>query len=200
MAYYKRKKAIVKVNVNGRVMVDPSIHRRINPNYPISLVRPKDGESSEDDEDTDNDVDSTSDSDENGGEERVQYVTKLVKDPKGRMQLVRMPKDVAADMDKENLTKIEAAEIDSSGDEDEEAEAEGSKPVPKFSDDEYLTASSVVLGFSFGEKLWLELTVSGINDISWNDKAYESLVLEPKTKETVKVGRPHSLLIVGFRS
>ncbi|EHA23804.1 hypothetical protein ASPNIDRAFT_129504, partial [Aspergillus niger ATCC 1015] len=42
MAFYKKKRSVIKVNINGRVMVDPAIHRRINPNYPISTVRPKD--------------------------------------------------------------------------------------------------------------------------------------------------------------
>jgi hypothetical protein len=47
----------------------------------------------------------------------------------------------------------------------------------------------VVLGFAFAEKLWLEFTVSGIKEIQWNVTAYESLVLEPKTKDIVKVSR-----------
>ena len=61
------------------------------------------------------------------------------------------------------------------------------KPVPEFSDEEYLIASPVVLGFAFAEKLWLEFTVSGVKEIQWNETAYESLVLEPKTKDIVKV-------------
>jgi hypothetical protein len=51
-----------------------------------------------------------------------------------------------------------------------------------------LIASPVVLGFAFAEKLWLEFTVSGVKEIQWNETAYESLVLEPKTKDIVKVG------------
>jgi hypothetical protein len=43
------------------------------------------------------------------------------------------------------------------------------------------------LGFAFAEKLWLEFTVSGVKEIQWNETAYESLVLEPKTKDIVKV-------------
>ena len=58
---------------------------------------------------------------------------------------------------------------------------------PVFSDEEYLIASPVVLGFAFAEKLWLEFTVSGIKEIVWNDLAYDSLVLQPNTKEIVRV-------------
>src|SRR5699024_9036350 len=42
MAFFKKKRSVIKVNINGRIMIDPAIHRRINPNYPISTVRPKD--------------------------------------------------------------------------------------------------------------------------------------------------------------
>jgi hypothetical protein len=52
MAFYKKKRNIVKVNVNGRVMVDAAIFRRLNPNYPLSQVLP-DEYSDDDDDDSD---------------------------------------------------------------------------------------------------------------------------------------------------
>lgn len=198
MAYYKKKKSIIKVNVNGRVMIDPAIHRRINPNYPISLVRPKEQDILTEDEESD-DEDACciagSDSEDDGaqerdfeeGEEKVRYVTKVIKDNKGRMSIVRMTKDEAEEMNKEKLSKVETQDdaiIDGSSD---EGKPQGSKKTPEWTDEEYLIASPVVLGFSFGEKLWLEFTVSGVQDIRWNEHAYESLVLEKRTKETVKV-------------
>ncbi|ROW16792.1 hypothetical protein VPNG_01542 [Cytospora leucostoma] len=197
MAYYKKKKSIIKVNVNGRVMVDSAIHRRINPNYPISLVRPKEHDILTDDEDSDDEeggCGAGSDSEDGGhqdkdledGNEEVKYVTRIFKDDKGRVQLIRMTKDEAEELSKEKLTTVESRDdtiVDAS---DEEVKPKDAKKTPEFTDEEYLIASPVVLGFSFGEKLWLEFTVSGIKDISWNEKAYESLVLEPKTKETVK--------------
>lgn len=181
-------------------MVDASIHRRINPNYPISVVRPKEQDLLSDDEDSEDedgcgcegsdDEVAGQDKELEDGEERVKYVTKFLKDDKGRIQIVRVTKEEAEEMDKEKLAKVESrddAELEASDDEGDDAKAKNAKKVPEFTDEEYLIASPVVLGFSFGEKLWLEFTVSGIKDISWNDKAYESLVLEPKTKETVKV-------------
>jgi hypothetical protein len=42
MAYVKKRKQIIKVNINGRIMIDPAIHRRILPNYNVSTVKPKD--------------------------------------------------------------------------------------------------------------------------------------------------------------
>ncbi|KAK2614233.1 hypothetical protein N8I77_001079 [Diaporthe amygdali] len=197
MAYYKKKKSIIKVNVNGRVMIDPAIHRRINPNYPISLVRPKEQDILTEDEESDDEEGcciAGSDSEDDGaqerdfeeGEEKVRYVTKVIKDNKGRMSIVRMTKDEAEEMNKEKLSKVETQDdaiIDGSSD---EGKPQGSKKTPEWTDEEYLIASPVVLGFSFGEKLWLEFTVSGVQDIRWNEHAYESLVLEKRTKETVK--------------
>jgi SpoVK/Ycf46/Vps4 family AAA+-type ATPase len=77
--------------------------------------------------------------------------------------------------------KAQKVSDDDEGDEDDDAEE-----IPVFSDEEYLIASPVVLGFAFTEKLWLEFTVSGVEEIAWNEQAYESLVLEPSTKEIVK--------------
>lgn len=197
MAYYKKKKSIIKVNVNGRVMIDPSIHRRINPNYPISLVRPKEQDVLTEDEESDEDAccamgsdsedDMVHDRDLEDGEEKVRYVTKVIKDNKGRLSVVRMTKDEAEEMNKEKLSKVETQDdtiVDGSSD---EGKTQSSKKTPEWTDEEYLIASPVVLGFSFGEKLWLEFTVSGVQEIRWNEHAYESLVLEKRTKETVKV-------------
>ena len=197
MAYYKKKKAVVKVNINGRIMVDPSIHRRINPNYPISLVRPKDHDLLSDDDSSGGEsgcceCDSDLDMDGDDGE-KVKFVTKVFQDEKGNVQFIRMPKFGEDDNGgKEKLDKVAAKGEDSPQDtgEDSASQSPGTnkaKPVPEFSDEEYLIASPVVLGFAFAEKLWLEFTVSGVKEIQWNETAYESLVLEPKTKDIVKV-------------
>ncbi|KAJ4300653.1 hypothetical protein N0V88_003339 [Collariella sp. IMI 366227] len=205
MAYYKKKKSVIKVNINGRIMVDPSIHRRINPNYPISLVRPKDHDLLSDDSDDDDSDDESCcgcDSDMGGGDveldtDKLKFVTKVFHDTKGNVKFVRMPR---VDNDegvgaKEKLDKVDAKGGDGgspqvNGDEEKgkpgEPGAKDAKPVPEFSDEEYLTASPVVLGFAFAEKLWLEFTVSGVKEIQWNETAYQSLVLEPKTKDIVK--------------
>ncbi|KAI1403656.1 hypothetical protein F4819DRAFT_450776 [Hypoxylon fuscum] len=205
MAYQKKKKAIIKVNINGRIMVDPAIHRRINPNYPVSLVRPKDHDVLSDDEDSDEEGDGCGcESDDAGGAgleqiqeddedgSKVKYVTKVYKDNKGQVRTVRVPKDlVDSEGPKEKLDQVS-----SKGGEDKDDTAKSGEEVvreddkdatpPVFTDEEYLIASPVVLGFAFAEKLWLEFTVSGIKEISWNEHAYDSLVLQPNTKEIVR--------------
>ncbi|KAK3688629.1 hypothetical protein B0T22DRAFT_375886 [Podospora appendiculata] len=201
MAYYKKKKSVIKVNINGRIMVDPSIHRRINPNYPISLVRPKDHDVISDDEDSGDEsgcgCGSQSDNGDGGDqvlddEEKVKYVTRVVKDGKGKVRQIRMPKTDEDQGDgKEKLDQVsskgeETIHLNGDGRPREAAEDDDDKKPPQFTDEEYLIASPVVLGFAFAEKLWLEFTVSGVKEIQWNETAYESLVLEPKTKDIVK--------------
>ncbi|ORY59770.1 uncharacterized protein BCR38DRAFT_62956 [Pseudomassariella vexata] len=194
MAYYKKKKTVIKVNINGRIMVDPSIHRRNNPNYPISLVRPKDHDLLSDDEDSDEEggccgcesEDDAGDRDkgllDDDEEDNVKYVTKVYRDKNGDVHMVKVPRDAAeGDVPKEKLDKVASKAQKENSEDKDDAESK-----PTFTDEEYLIASPVVLGFAFAEKLWLEFTVSGVKEISWNEHAYESLVLETKMKNIVK--------------
>lgn len=181
-------------------MVDPSVHRRINPNYQVSVVRPKDQDILSDSEDSDddekaceNDASTTENacgSDDDAGCGKM--VTKVVRDAKGKVRMLRMPKSMVEDpaIQEKPLERVDEAKTGEEA--NEEQDSDKTKKALEFSDEDYLIASSVVLGFSFSEKLWLEFTVSGVNDIQWNDGAYESLVLESKQKDIVKVC--HSLL------
>lgn len=202
MAYYKKKKTAVKVNISGRIMIDSSIHRRINPNYPISIVRPKDHDTMSDDGGSDNEWGAGceySDSDGGNGpnrllqEKKVRHVTNAIQGRNGSVHFVRVTKaDDISEKKPETLSRVPEKDGDPIAADPTEDETEGEdgkteKTPPEFSDEEYLTASPVVLGFAFAEKLWLEFTVSSVKEISWNENAYQSLVLEPKTKDIVKV-------------
>lgn len=196
MAFYKKKKAIVKVNINGRVMVDPSIHRRINPNYQVSMVRPKDHETGEEGEESESEgsvfecFSGTEGDEESGSEDSYRYVTRLVKGKDGEFRLTKLLREDTEGGTGQKLDNV--ARKDGETDEKDDAESsEGAEDAEAagrvFSEEEYLISSPVVLGFAFSEKLWLEFTVSGIKEIQWNEGAYESLVLQPKTKDIVKV-------------
>ncbi len=183
MAFYKKKRQIIKVNINGRVMVDPAIHRRINPNYPISTVKPKDPDILEEEE-ADSDDDSCGccqSSEDDGGQRPVDQLEDADK-PKTRMKLVmdadERPHIVEVEMD-EHGNEVQKEDIDQLPGQDGVVERQ-------FDDEELLIASPVVLGFAFSEKLWLEFTVSGINDIDWNEGAFTSLVLPENQKSIVK--------------
>ncbi|EXJ70497.1 uncharacterized protein A1O5_06566 [Cladophialophora psammophila CBS 110553] len=181
MAYTKRKKQVLKINIDGRVMVDPSIHRRINPNYPASVIKPKDDPDGVILDDTDDECgcgfDSGSDVGGNNqttpSDETIQVQEtkkyKVVKTPEGQNAVVEVNS-------KEDIDWSQNAEP--IGDD---------KLSPhEFTEEELLIASPVVLGFAFGEKLWLEFTVSGISDVVFNDQAFESLVLPDNHKSIVK--------------
>ena len=183
MCFYKKKRGIVKVNINGRIMVDPCLHRRINPNYQISPVRPKDPDILSDGGDSDDNsccCDGNS-SDEEGQEMGVALEEddppktkfKVVKDKKERVHLVEVELD-------ENGNEIYKEKMDQLS----EVEEEPTERI--FTEEELLIASPVVLGFAFSEKLWLEFTVSGVKDIEWNVGAFDSLVLPDNQKSIVK--------------
>ncbi|KKK14841.1 hypothetical protein AOCH_004934, partial [Aspergillus ochraceoroseus] len=177
MAFYKKKRSVIKVNINGRVMIDPAIHRRINPNYPISTVRPKDpdflGGSDNDGSDDGCCCMSGSDSDQPGA-------TRLDSDtPQVKYKVVR---------DKEGRPRVIEVELDENGNEiQKESMDEVADPSDRdFTEEELLIASPVVLGFAFSEKLWLEFSISGISEIDWNEDAFDSLVLPENQKSIVK--------------
>ncbi|PKY04987.1 hypothetical protein P168DRAFT_235269 [Aspergillus campestris IBT 28561] len=177
MGFYKKKRTVIKVNINGRVMIDPAIHRRINPNYPISTVRPKDPDfldQSDDEDDEDGCCCAASDSDSDQACGRRDSDAPLV-----RYKVVR---------DKENRPHVVEVELDEHGNEiRKENMDEVEDPSERdFSEEELLIASPVVLGFAFSEKLWLEFSISGISDIDWNEDAFDSLVLPGNQKSIVK--------------
>lgn len=182
LAFMKKKKQVLKININGRVMIDPATFRRINPNYPISLIKPDEAEdlfSASDDDDCscceseDNDAIGgghealvSADADES---KEAKFKYKLVKDDRG--------------------TKFVAVEVDENGDPVRSQQLDkfqnfGSKKR-SYSEEELLLTSPVVLGFAFSEKLWLEFSLSGLHDISYNDQAFSSLVLPGDQKSTV---------------
>ena len=183
LAFMKKKKAVAKVNINGRIMIDPAIFRRINPNYPISNIKAKnpDDDGYSDDERNDCSSCCCQDSDEDGangepGEEKYERERtkfKVIFDKDNKPHVVEVPVD--ADGREIHQEKLDQLEKDGT-----------ETKILEFSDEELLISSPVVLGFSFSEKLWLEFSLSGVCDIEWNDTAFESLVLPPNQKSIVK--------------
>lgn len=67
-----------------------------------------------------------------------------------------------------------------------ETDDDGNMANHIFTEEELIIASPVVLGFAFSEKLWLEFSLSGIEEIHWNAEAFDSLVLPDKIKSNLK--------------
>ncbi|KXL47273.1 hypothetical protein M433DRAFT_145598 [Acidomyces richmondensis BFW] len=183
MAYMKKKRMVAKININGRVMVDPATFRRINPNYPISLIKAKDSEdlfnfdSDSDDcsccgDESDKENDTAKDDLKNCDDYSPKYKYKWSKNDEGR--LIFLPVEVD-----EDGNPIRSQRVDQL--------AGGTDRANKaFTEEELLLTSPVVLGFAFSEKLWLEFSLSGIQPIVYNENAFESLVLPPNQKEIVR--------------
>ena len=183
LAFMKKKKQVLKININGRVIVDPATFRRVNPNYPISLIKPKDAddlisdsegddcsccEDGSDEEDALAGGDKDLDNDEFGGgdKDKPKFKYKWVEDDSGDPHFV-------------------AVEVDESGDPIRSQQIDRLEKRT-YTQEQLLLTSPVVLGFAFSEKLWLEFSLSGIHDIAWNDDAYDSLVLPGDKKSTVR--------------
>ena len=173
IAYMKVKNTIAKFNINGRVMVDPAIFRRINPNYPLSYIRqdeldPEDNEVEDDDDDC-------CCSDEDGSEgEKDKLRVVMWKDGKGKKHPIHV---YQSEIDQETGEGSGSA-LDTVED--------GPEKRHVFSEEELLISSPVVLGFAFSEKLWLEFSLSGVEEIKWNPEAFESLVLPDRIKSNLR--------------
>lgn len=182
IAYQKSKNGIAKYNINGRVMIDPAIFRRIQPNYPLSYTKPD--ELSREDEEAEmemtEDCCSTSEEDDDLSEsekpEKDPLRVVMWKDSEGKKHPIKVLQSV---IDAENgVGSNETSKL--------EMDDDGNMANHIFTEEELLIASPVVLGFAFSEKLWLEFSLSGLEEIQWNDEAFESLVLPDKIKSNLK--------------
>lgn len=193
MAFYKKKRAVLKVNINGRVMIDSAIYRRLNPNYFMGAIQKTDkddlegGDDAEDCEDEECPCCGETALEKDQPEEAVDDPTNeasaqgkhlmMVLDRLGKSQL----RKAGVDGGDGALTKRKLEKFDDNGDEDGKR-----KPEQEFTEEQLMLASPLVLGFAFNEKLWLEFTISGIKDIEWNEGAFDSLVLPENQKSIVK--------------
>ena len=183
LAFHKKKKAVLRFNINGRIMIDPAIFRRVNANYPISLLNPKDQDDLFSDDEDEDECGCESDADEHGrptggdkdGDSGDGTKTKfrLVKDGDGEYQVI----DVPVDEDGQEIRLDKFTQLQKGDDANTDR---------TFSEEDLLIASPVVLGFAFSEKAWLEFTISGVREIEWNTQAFESLVLPEDRKSIVK--------------
>ena len=69
---------------------------------------------------------------------------------------------------------------------DGEIQPDGGLNPENMTEEDLLLCSPTVLGFSFSDKLWVELSVSHISDIEWNTGAFDSLVLPESQKRIVR--------------
>lgn len=161
---------VERLNLNGRIMVDPQNFRRTNPNYTVSSIKNEDPDLlSEPDSEGEQ---SCWSSDSEGADSATDQV------PKTRRKVVRQNDKKKSLAIVEVDVEDQGNEIRNSGD-DEFDDAD-------FTEEDYLIASPVVLGFSFAHKRWVEFDVAGIREIKFNENAFESLVLPDEQKQVVR--------------
>lgn len=153
---------LIREQVKGRVMIDPATFRRINPNYLVSSIKSRNND--DEDDEVNNYFDASESSSDAGGctdcccceegeaEEEAETECEAVDEAEAELKRLKFVQDdkgnyhlITKEEENEKAMKVERL----SGDEEVEAEL-------VFTDDELLTASPVVLGWAFNEKLWRE--------------------------------------------
>ncbi|KAJ6785835.1 hypothetical protein PWT90_09167 [Aphanocladium album] len=193
MAYLKSKKhGVIKFNVQqSRMMVDTKTFRRINPNYLLSPLGhtasgslPPGGLS--DDED-DSDYNSCASDAYNSDNGQIEVLTSVYKDDNEEKQGSSSSAAKGESSDSCGKNTPASSGADTGGRGAKAASDDGEDELPRaLTEEDYILASPVVLGFAFAEKQWLEFKVSNVQEVKWNDQAWDSLVLEPETKDLIK--------------
>ena len=173
-------------------MIDPATFRRLRPNYQFSSIDREDpdllsdsegeGDIEEINENSSSSDDDQSQSDPLKDDSDTRTEKEMKKFRKShKKKLVQDPEDpevyqvLWVNID-ENVPEPLEPLLRQSGQEE--------STTQKFTDEDYLIASPVALGFSFGEKMWLEFALSSIHEIQWNEGAFDSLII-PEDQKTV---------------
>ncbi|KAL7275470.1 hypothetical protein RUND412_001577 [Rhizina undulata] len=205
LAFFKRKRGVIRVNVNGRIMVDPSTFRKINPNYRTSPIRETPNNSSTaqtNEDDTDNDG-GDEDDDECGGcggdeDDEGEINSSVSNEVKTKTKSISTIKTNIAKkqqrtyiLDADGKIKLVGATgtVAASAAKKKLLAKDGDtgkdSMVPEeMTEEELLLCSPTVLGFSFSDKLWVEFAVEHVGEINFNPNAFESLVL-PEAQKTI---------------
>ncbi len=162
-------------------MIDSMIFRRCNSNYSIFTLKHENKNILSDSESENNDEFKDS------SDEKSENHTSQFNDEKKKSKL------------KKNLIKNEKIDIYhlidvSINEEDNVIQKENIKNISsqnnfdkrEFTDEKYLITSSIALDFSFDEKLWLEFAIFDIQDVTWNESIFDSLVILNKHKHVIK--------------
>lgn len=198
VAFFKRKKGFVKVNINGRVMVDPSTFRRINPNYRLAPVKDfgiPGGKKSRGDDNDDGDDDCCGgggcehdDDDDDDFNSVVPPVTSSRSKSSLRSVIAARRRYAIDALGKVRLVNSGIDKIlpQTATTTNGEAQSDGELNPENMTNEDLLLCSPTVLGFSFADKLWVELAVARISDIQWDTGAFDSLVLPEAQKRIVR--------------
>ncbi|ELR03570.1 hypothetical protein GMDG_06228 [Pseudogymnoascus destructans 20631-21] len=68
----------------------------------------------------------------------------------------------------------------------DESAMESSVNLDALTEEDLLTCSPTVLGFSLNDKLWLEFAIADISGISWNESLFNQLAIPDKSKKLIE--------------
>ncbi|KAH0611205.1 uncharacterized protein H6S33_011632 [Morchella sextelata] len=206
LAFFKRKKGVVRLNVHGRVMIDPSTFRRINPNYRMSPVKEtlhsstnslgNDDDSENENDDDDDYCGGGRDDDEEAEINTPNNNVKSKPNPEAVLKRALLGKPqrsyITGPDGKLNLKLLGGVadmaaakkKLQENGKVNEKQGLKEDLIPEEMTEEELLLCSPTVLGFSFGDKLWAEFAVDRIMEIEFNNDAFDSLVL-PEAQKTI---------------
>lgn len=138
-------------------MIDPATFRRFNPDYKaLDIERGTLINKPQLQSDTRSDSDGSEDDQSRKGDEKKDNMENDEED-REKDEGQTVKIDIEEILDEDNLT-----------------------------DEQYLIASPVVYGYSLSEKIWIEMTVSGIRDIEFDVDAFASLEIPSDQKQRLK--------------
>ncbi|KAK5728829.1 hypothetical protein LTR15_001969 [Elasticomyces elasticus] len=187
IAFHKDpKKGVARFNVNGRIMIDSATFRRINPNYPFRTLDEPMGDEVHSDDDSDEGYSSiTSIEACSTGESSSDDDAKQRREARRRRYIHIQDQDGELHRSK-CRTRSSPEEAHDQPIDPIASHVTPGQPGHSFADDDLLLTSPVLLGFSFADKLWLELSISGVHDIEFDEGAFDSLMLPEKQKNIVR--------------
>jgi hypothetical protein len=170
----KNDDEVVRWNCNSRIMVDPVTFRRLNPNYPYAQKW--------------------------GNAYHGDRISASI--GRGRTDLAKTEETHACASPEEHritqchglgkpLQPCSAVVSETPCKVDSVVEL---NKRSRFTEEELLIASPVVLGFDLSEKCWLEFSVAGLHAIRWNENAMRSLLIPDCTKQNLNALISYHLL------
>lgn len=165
--YVEERQRMMKMNVNGRIMVDFVNFKKNMPNYYDLNLDARDG-----------DLETTRKKDE---EDITNHTFAVIKTKAGIYHVAKIETD-----EEGNETTPEC-----------EIEEDKIDPIYKnvrICEDELLLCCPVVYGFSFSQKSWIEFAVSKLEEVIFTPEAFHSLVIPDSQKSIIKaLVRSHTL-------
>lgn len=201
IAFFKKKKGFVKVNINGRVMVDPLTFRRVNPNYRLAPVKDFDAGGSKPRSDDDDEFDDCCGGGSGGGgddDDDDDFNSAAPVATSSNNRLKSALRSAAAARRRYTIDVLGKVRLIGNAGTDKlippsnsitvdgEVQGDGAMNPESMTEEDLLLCSPTVLGFSFADKLWVELAVAHISDIKWDTGAFDSLVLPEAQKRIVR--------------